>query len=68
MPNFAWFWTQVAMFVLCQRLQMCFDVATDERLSAQVFRAYSATARLRLVAEILKMRVVSDKMIEVASA
>jgi len=52
------FFEQVTVFIFCQRLQIVFDLATDERFAAQVFRAFSATARLRLIAKILALRVV----------
>ena len=49
------------MFILCSRLQICFDVASDETFAARVFRAYSAIARLRLIKQILTLRVVEER-------
>lgn len=62
------FWERVAACIVMQRLQMCFDVATDEVFAAHMFRAHSATARLKIVAQLLALKIVTDRpMVEGAT-
>lgn len=56
-PDFNRFFEQVTVYIFCQRLQIVFDIASDEVLAARVFKAFSATARLRVIKAVLSWRV-----------
>ncbi len=50
MIDFEYFFSQVVVVGLLTRLQIINVVANDETFSARVFKAWSAKARLRIVA------------------
>ena len=50
--DFAAFGDAVAWCSWLVRLQVIFNVATDDLFSAKMFKAYSATARLRVIAKL----------------
>lgn len=59
-PDFANFWAQVVVGFYLQRLALIQAVAEDEAFAARLFKAFSATARLRTV-----LRLCTAKVVEV---
>ena len=55
-PDHTLFWERIVAFALCQRLQIVFDLANDERFAAAVFNAHSGAARLRTIVKVLAWR------------
>jgi hypothetical protein len=48
--DFVYFFEQLSVACLLVRMQVMYNLATDELFSARTFRAHSATARLKAVA------------------
>jgi hypothetical protein len=59
--DFNTFFERITAYLLCQRLQIVFDLASDEIFASKVFGAYSATARLQRIVQVLALRVVEDR-------
>ena len=51
-PNFAAFFERLAMASMLIRVQVIYNLATDEMFAVRSFRAYSAPARLRAIAAV----------------
>jgi hypothetical protein len=56
--DFNAFFTQVVIAALLTRVFLIHSVATQETFAARVFKAYSANARLRVVASLCNAEVV----------
>lgn len=59
--DFGVFWERVFAYSTHMRLQVCFDIATDERLSRELFADYSPSARLRRVAQVITADVLGER-------
>ena len=51
--NFALFWERVGVVALFQRLQVAYQVGSDEAFAARCFNATSNTARLKAMCSVL---------------
>lgn len=51
--DFALFWERVGTVALFQRIQVAYQIGSDEEFAERCFRATSNTARLKAVCEVL---------------
>jgi hypothetical protein len=51
--DFNLFWERVGTVALCQRLQVAYQVGTDEAFAARCFNAHTGTAQCRAMCTIL---------------
>jgi hypothetical protein len=51
--DFASFWERIASISVLIRAQLAYRIATDDVFATRVFKAFSATARLRAIAALM---------------
>lgn len=55
------FFEQVSMFIVLQRLQVVYDVVTNEVYAAKVFNAHSNGARIKVIHRVLVLQKVGPE-------